>query len=53
MFGFQVLSVVSAGQVAVVDHNDEQLFAALAAAAKQRMRNFIPQELANTAWANF
>ena len=34
-----------------MDHEDEQLFAALAKAAQHRMKGFKPQELANTAWA--
>ena len=44
-----MLSVVPAGQVAVVGHKDEALFTALAAAAERRMRGFNSQDLANTA----
>ena len=47
----QALSVVPAGQVAKVEHKDEQLFTALAAAAQRRMKDFTSQDLANTAWA--
>ena len=47
----QALSVVPAGQVATAGQNDASLFAALATAAEQHMGGFIPQDLANTAWA--
>ena len=36
---------------ATVDHRDEQLFTALADAAKQRMKDFNSQNLVNTMWA--
>ena len=37
---------------ATVGHQEEQLFTSLAAAAaERRMRDFNPQDLANTAWA--
>ena len=36
---------------ATVDHKEERLFAALAAAAEWRMKDFNLQELANIAWA--
>ena len=48
---FLALSVVPAGQVAIVAYKDERLFKALAAAAEQRLRNFKSQDLANTAWS--
>ena len=41
--------VNTAWAFATVGHKDERLFSMLAAAAVQRMRDFISQELANTA----
>ena len=47
----QALSVVPAGQVAMADQPDAQLFMALGHGAARRMSEFKAQGLANTAWA--